>query len=277
MIARSRAVAAPGGRLIELACQPPLTVRQIAAAGPGVCALCLVGTAAGPLAGDDLTLRLEVLPGASASLQAAGAAIAQGRAGGAASSLRLQAVVGAGGCLRADPGALIVRAGGRIAAHVEIDLGAHAQLEWHELIFLDTRQAPPGAAPAATLRWDVTREGVPLLRQLIDLTSAESFRDAFMLAGRRVLASALLSGNAVRGQTIIARPTAVAQQLADSTVLITVLADDAATAQQQVADLCDQVRRPAVPDAVSWSGPLAGGQGRARYPGPRADRVERAT
>lgn len=244
MIARSRAVAAPGGRLIELACQPPLTLRQIAAVRPGVCALCLVGTAAGPLAGDDLTLRLEVLAGTSASLQAAGAAIAQGRTGGAASSLRLQAALGTGAALRADPGALIVRAGARIAAHVEIDLGAHAQVEWHELIFLDAHQTPREAdRPAATLRWDVTREGVPLLRQLVDLTSAESFRDAFMLAGRRVLASALLSGKAVRGQTIVARPTAVAQQLADDTVLVTVLADDAATAQREMADLCDQVRR----------------------------------
>jgi urease accessory protein len=241
MIARSRAVAAPGGRLTELACQPPLTLRQIAAARPGVCALCLVGTAAGPLAGDDLTLRLEVLAGASASLQATGAAIAQGRTGGPASSLRLQAVLGADASLRADPGALIVRAGGRIAAHVEIELGAHAQLEWHELIFL---QNPRGAAcPAAALRWDVTREGVPLLRQLIDLTSAESFRDAFMLAGRRVLASVLLSGKAVRGQTIVARPTAVAQQLAEDAVLITVLATDAATAQREAANLCGRVRR----------------------------------
>ena len=88
-----------------------------------------------------------------------------------------------------------MRAGGRIAAHVEIDLGAHAQVEWHELILLDARQTPLGAdRPAATLRWDVTREGVPLLRQLVDLTSAETFRDA-------------------------------------------------ATAQREVAGLCDQVRR----------------------------------
>lgn len=137
-----------------------------------------------------------------------------------------------------------MRAGARIAAHVEINLGAHAQVEWHELIFLDARQTPREAdRPAATLRWDVTREGSPLLRQLVDLTSAESFRDAFMLAGRRVLASALLSGRAVRGQTIVARPTAVAQQLADDAVLVTVLADDAATAQREVARLCDQVRR----------------------------------
>jgi urease accessory protein len=253
MIARSRAVVAGDGRLAELACQPPLTLRRVAAAQPGVCALCLVGTAAGPLAGDDLTLRLEVLAGASASLRATGAAIAQGRAGGASSSLRLQAALGPGASLRADPGPLIVRAGGRIAARVEIDLGADAQVEWHELIFLDTRRpaddqpgnrpAEPGAdGPAVTLRWDVTRGGVPLLRQLVDLASPEALRWPGMLAGRRVLASVLLAGQAIRGRTIVARPTAVAQPLADDAVLVTVLADDAATARQEAADLCAQVR-----------------------------------
>jgi len=243
MIARSVAVAAAGGRLAELACQPPLTLRQVTPAQPGSCALCLVGTAAGPLAGDDLTLRLEVLAGASATLQATGAAIAQGRAGGRASSLRLQAILGASASLLADPGPLIVRAGGRVAARVELELGTGAQVEWHELIFLDTRRREPGGGhPAATLRWDVTREGVPLLRQLVDLTSPDSLRQPGMLAGRRVLASVLLAGQAVRGRTIVVRPTAVAQQLADDAVLVTVLADDAATARQEAGNLCAQVR-----------------------------------
>src|SRR5580698_4448205 len=63
MIARSRAVIAAGGKLAELACQPPLTLRQVAGGEAGTCALCLVGTAAGPLAGDDLELELVVGPG----------------------------------------------------------------------------------------------------------------------------------------------------------------------------------------------------------------------
>jgi hypothetical protein len=40
----------------------------------------------------------------------------------------------------------------------------------------------------------------------------------------------------------IARPTGVAQQLADDTVLITVLANDAAAARREVTDLCDEAR-----------------------------------
>jgi len=260
MIARSVAVAAAGGRLAKLACQPPLTLRQVASVHRGVCALCLVGTAAGPLAGDDLTLRLEVLAGARATLQATGAAIAQGRPGGAAASLRIQATLAADSSLNADPGPLIVRAGGSIGARVEIDLGPDAQVDWHELIVLDTGRAeagitraaestaagpgarPANASPAATLRWDVTREGAPLLRQLIDLTDPEWIRWPGMLAGRRVLASALLAGPAIRGRTIVAAPTAVAQQLADDAVLVTVLANDAATARRTAADLCAQLR-----------------------------------
>jgi len=250
MIARSRAVVAAGGRLAELACQPPLTLRQVASADPRTCALCLVGSAAGPLAGDDLALRVEVRGGASATLQAAGASIAQGRPGEAPSALRIEAVLAAGASLRADPAPLIVRPGGRVDAHVKIDLGASALAEWTELIVLGTGDGsgPPGPvpaarpAPAATLRWDVTRDGAPVLRQLVDLSSPEWLAWPGMLAGRRVLASVLLAGRGVRARTIVATPTAVAQRLADDAALVTVLADDAASAQRMATDLTSRLR-----------------------------------
>jgi urease accessory protein len=239
MIARSRAVIGPGGRLAELACQPPLTLRQVAAADRGVCALCLVNSAAGPLAGDDLALTLEVADGASASLQAAGAQIAQGRGGRRASRLRFQAAVGAGAVLRADPGALIIRPGGRADARVDLRLAADATVDWRELIvLLRGDEAEDGAAPAVTLRWDVTRAGRPLLRQLVDLTDPHGQRWPGLLAGRRVLASALLAGPGLAARTIVAAPTAVAQALDEAAVLVTVLADDAAAAQRQRDELC---------------------------------------
>jgi urease accessory protein len=246
MIARSRAVVAPGGRLADLACQPPLTLRQVAPAEPGTCTLCLVGSAAGPLAGDDLALCLEVLDGAGASLQATGAAIAQGRPGGPASAWRIQAALGAGATLRADPGPLIVRPGGRVDASVKVDLGPGALVEWQELIVLGSCEpAKPARAagrhPAVTLRWDITRDGTPLLRQLLDLTDPGWLAWPGMLAGRRVLASALRAGRGIRARTIVAAPTAVAHRLASDAVLITVLADDAAAALRAVADLSAQV------------------------------------
>jgi len=244
VIARSRAVIEPGGRLAALACQPPLTLRQVTAADRAVCALCLVNSAAGPLAGDDLALTLEVAGGASAVLQAAGAQIAQGRDGCGASSLRLAAAIGAGGRLRADPGALIIRPGGRVDARVDLRLAADATVDWRELIVLhrsggaDGTGPAGGAAPAVTLRWDVTRAGRPLLRQLVDLTDPDGQRWPGLVAGRRVLASALLAGPGLAARTIVATPTAVAQALDEAAVLVTVLADDAAAAQRQRDELC---------------------------------------
>jgi urease accessory protein len=245
MIARTRAVVAAGGKLAELSCQPPLTLRQVAPQETGVCALCLVGSAAGPLAGDDLALTLEVLAGASATLQAAGAAIAQGRPGRAPGRLHLRAVVAEGAALRADPGSLIVRAGGRVETCVEIHLAVGATVEWRELIVLGAAGEPGAQAgyPAATLRWEVTRGGRPLLRQLVDLTDPAWQRWPGMIAGRRVLASVLLAGPAIRAATIVAAPTALAQRLTDDATQVTVLADDAADAQRQAGELCARVRR----------------------------------
>ena len=77
MIARTTAVIEPGGVLGELACAPPLTLRQVH--GEGRCELRLVGTAAGPLAGDDLSICLQLRAGARATLRATGASVAQGR------------------------------------------------------------------------------------------------------------------------------------------------------------------------------------------------------
>jgi urease accessory protein len=272
VIARSRAVIGPAGRLAELACEPPLTLRQVISPHAEVCALCLVGSAAGPLAGDDLALTLEVQAGAAATLQATGAAIAQGRAGGG-SALWFQASVGAGGRLGADPGPLIVRPGGRVDARVSIRLDPSATVDWRELIVLGREPGPPGSGPApgVTVRWDVTRAGRPLLRQVIDLADPAWLRWPGLIAGRRVLASALLAGPGLPARTIVASPTAVAQQLADEAVLVTVLADDAAAARRQRDELSARVRagplkeaRPGTRDPA-----IAGISRRGRAPAPR--------
>ncbi len=125
MIARTTAVVEPGGVLGELACAPPLTLRQVYGAdrcGQGRCELRLVGTAAGPLAGDDLSICLELRPGARATLRATGASVAQGRGDGDAARLSIRADLAAGADLVADPGALIVCRGSRV--DVRLDLAA---------------------------------------------------------------------------------------------------------------------------------------------------------
>ena len=229
MIARTTAVVEAGGVLGELACAPPLTLRQVHG-GPGRCELCLVGTAAGPLAGDDLSIRLELRAGARATLRAAGASLAQG--GAAALSIRADLAERAD--LIADPGPLVLCRGSRVDVRLELALGAGAAVDWRELIVLGRIGEPPGQA---TLRWDVTRRGRPVLRQFAALDRAG------LTAGRRVLACALISGPALAPRTVVASPLAVAQRVDAHTLLVTVLDDDAARASRQLGDLCDRARQ----------------------------------
>jgi len=238
VIARTTAVVEAGGVLGEVACAPPLTLRQVYSEARDRCELRLVGTAAGPLAGDDLSLWVRLRPGAKATLRATGASVAQGRGQGDAAALSIRADLADGAELVADPGALVVCGGSRIDVRVELTLGAGAAVEWRELIVLGRTGEPPGRA---TLRWDVTRLGRPVLRQFVDLDpETGSARPAWasLTAGRRVLACALIAGPAAVPDTVVASPTSVAQRVDDHTLLVTVLDDDAASAARQLDELC---------------------------------------
>ena len=242
MIARTTAVVEAGGVLGEVACAPPLTLRQVYSEARDRCELRLVGTAAGPLAGDDLSIWVRLRPGAKATLRATGASVAQGRGRRDAATLSIRADLADGADLVADPGALVVCGGSRIDVRVELTLGAGAAVEWRELIVLGRTGEPPGRA---TLSWDVTRLGRPVLRQFLDLDpETDSARPAWagLTAGRRVLACALIAGPANRPDTVVAAPTAVAQRVDDHTLLVTVLDDDAARATRRLDELCTRAR-----------------------------------
>ena len=260
VIARTTAVIEPGGVLGELTCAPPLTVRQVRSEVRDRCELRLVGTAAGPLARDDLSVWLRLRPGARAVMRAAGATLAQGRDRGDASALSIRADLAEGAELVADPGALVVCQGSRIDVRVELTLGAAAAVQWRELIVLGRTGERSGRA---TLRWDVTRLGRPVLRQFVDLNPvggpALTTRDepaaqagrtsqvrpaawAGLTAGRRVMACALIADPRAAPRTVVASPTAVAQRIDDHTLLATVLDDDAARATRQLDDLCARAR-----------------------------------
>ena len=236
MKAHTRAVVRPGGRLGEVHCEPPLTLRRVHADRADVCALCLVGSAAGPLAGDELIAELVVEADARATLAATGASIAQGRsddtrpdegAGRASTSWRVE--VGDRARLTADPGPLIVCEGSRVDVEVSLELRADSHLEWRELVVLGrSTDASPGAA---TIRWDVTRAGRPLLRQFVDLA------DLGATGGHRVLATALLTGPDVAARTVVHARTAVGQQVDPHTVLLTVLGGSAAQVTRDLAAL----------------------------------------
>lgn len=265
MIARTCADIAVGGVLRRVEGRPPLTLRRITSEDPDVCALCLVGSAAGPLAGDDLTMHLELHPGARATLQAAGAHLAQGRPGQPKSRLRCSATLAAGAQLRVDPGPLVVCAGATVELEVALEVGDGAGVDWTELVVLG-RQGEPAAGNVG-LRWDVLRSGsgavsgtdsaraAPLLRQRLDLADPALAGWGGLLRGRRVLASRLLVGPGVHAHTVVGSPSAVAQQLAEDAVLVTVLADDAAAAIRSAAALAAQCRCVAQRAALVHSPP----------------------
>jgi urease accessory protein len=228
VIARTTAVVEPGGVLGSVACAPPLTLRQVRGEEPGRCELRLVGSAAGPLAGDDLSLSLRLAAGARAALRATGASLAQGRGSAGAAALSFRVELEAGACLVADPGELIVCGGSRVDVQLSLTLGEGTAVRWQELIVLGRTGEPPGVA---TVRWDVTRAGRPVLRQFTEL-------DLALTGGHRVLACALISDPGLAARTVVASPTAVAQRVDEHTLLVTVLADDAAHAARELAALC---------------------------------------
>ncbi len=230
MKARTQVIVGAGGQLAHLAGQAPLTVRQLRTDEAGACALCLVGTAAGPLAGDDFELCLTLRDAASATLQAAGAHLAQGR-DAQPGSLRTRVVIGRGARLHARPGAVVVGYGARVDVAVSIELAPDAAVDWRELVVLGRTGEPAGAA---TLRWDVTRNGRAVLRQLVDLADPELRAWGGMSAGHRVLATSFRSDPELSARTVVHAPTAVAARLDEHTVLATVLAGDAASALRQL-------------------------------------------
>jgi urease accessory protein len=211
-------VEAPGV-LRRVVSAPPLTIRQVHNEDGVTCALCLVGSAAGPLPGDELTLRIDIADGARASLVAAGATIAQGQ-GVLPARLTLQVSVGAGAHLDADPGALIVCAGARVDVTVAIALAADATLRWREVVVLGRSGEPAGTG---RLDWDVRRAGRPLLRQRVDLSDPTLTRWPGLLDDYRVFSSELRVDPQLDARTVVHHPAHVTQKLADHATLSTEL------------------------------------------------------
>lgn len=249
MRAAASAAVAPGGLLRHVRSAPPLTLRKVRHEDGDVCRVCLVGTAAGPLAGDDLGLQLTIDDGARAELVSAGASIAQGRGHGLPARVRMTCSIGAGAELVAAPAPVVVCAGSRLHLDVRLRLAATATASWRELVVLGRSDEPPGEV---SLGWDVERAGRPVLRQRVDLTQAWLLGWAGMLAGRRVLATTLLSGPSVRAVTTVLDPTAVAQQVDGSTLLCTVLDTSAHAAERRMDHLLGQV------SGATWPGHGAG-------------------
>ena len=142
-------------RLTQVFSDPPLILRSTPDA------VYLVGGAAGPLGGDDLTLEIEAGPGARLTIRSAAASLALPGASGATSHLKVIASVGARARLEWLPEPVIACASCRHRTHTTIALAHDSTLVWREELILGRHDEASGHLRS---RIDCTVGGKPLLR-----------------------------------------------------------------------------------------------------------------
>lgn len=165
MRAFARLVARADGRggtvLTEVHGETPLLLRQT----PGNCGVAtvhVVGGAAGPLAGDDLRLEIDVGPGAAVRVHSVAASVALPGRPGAVSRMAVRAVVHDGAALHWLPEQLVAAAGCAHLAESRIELAAGARLSWRDELICGRYGEAPGSAVVHT---QVDYDDRPLLRQ----------------------------------------------------------------------------------------------------------------
>jgi urease accessory protein len=229
------AVAGPGGvtRLPVLASQVPLVLRRTPDA------VYVIGGAAGPIGGDELSLRISVAEGAFLRVRTAAASIALPGPDGVESVLNVSIDVGAGGRLEYLPEPVVVSAGARHATVITVTLAEGASLLLRDEVLLG-RHGEDGGAARSVLRADYA--GRPLLRQALEVGGAD---DASL--GPAVLAAHRAVGNLLqvdpatdpdlrplRVPVARASPQVAVMPLAGPGILVTALANDAVTLRRRL-------------------------------------------
>ena len=125
---------------------------------PGV--VHLVGTAAGPLGGDEVELRIRVGAGARLAVRSVAATLVYPARDAATACVRVVAEVADGGHLDLAPEPTIVCAGAELTATTRVALAGSATLRLLEEVVLGRAHEAPGRWRGRTV---VTRDGVPLL------------------------------------------------------------------------------------------------------------------
>jgi urease accessory protein len=233
-------------RLPVLSSQVPLVLRRTPSA------VYLVGGAAGPIGGDDLSLRVSVGAGAFLRLRTVAASIALPGLDGHESVFRVTVTVAAGGRLEYLPEPVVVTTQARHATLVSVTLAAGASLMLRDELLLG-RHGEAGGAGRTVLRVDYA--GRPLLRQSLAVSGTDpASLGPAMLSGHRAVGSLLLvnhSGTGADGTgtsagadgtgTISyaagmgrATPEMAVMPLAGPGVLVTALARDAVTLRRKL-------------------------------------------
>jgi urease accessory protein len=174
--------------------------------GPGE--LHLVGTAAGPLGGDEATVAIEVLPGARLRVRSAGATIVQPGLHDPFSRLDLRLGVATGGFLEVAMEPTVVTAGASHLAVTSCALENDARVRVVEHVLLGRSGEGPGDW---TGRLAVTRDGSPVVRHTVR---------SELMPGVRVVSTLFDSGASAAAAThggAVAMPLAAGGALATAT------------------------------------------------------------
>jgi len=234
VVARARLVAERRGgrtRCSVLRSQPPLTMR------PTPEAVYLVGTAAGPLGGDDLCLEVTVAPAAELTVRSVAATTLLPGAHGRRSSARIDVAVGADASLRWQPRPVIVSTGADHVAITTIELAAGASLWWREEVVLGRHGEAPGSL-LQRLRVDVA--GRALLRndQALGPRWPGSLGPA-STAGAQAVGTVLVVGDeGVEHHADVGEARAAVVPLGDRATLVTALAPTHAELEAVLDGVC---------------------------------------
>jgi len=160
--------------LTDLRSEAPMALRETGLRETGHAAMMprvsMLGSAAGPVGGDELTMSVRVGAGASLCVEAVAATMVFPATSGAVSKQHLEIEVEAGGHLRWAGQPLLVIAGGHHEQSIAIRLSKDAQLDFLDEVALGRTGELPGRLDAH-LR--VERNGAPLIdqRQVYDPAS----------------------------------------------------------------------------------------------------------
>jgi urease accessory protein len=145
--------------------ETPLALRIARSATPGPACLTQVSTAAGPLRGDRLRLRVEAAENAGVVLRSTGAAVVQPGPGEQPSSSAVLIRAGEGSTVDHQPQATVVAADALHEQVLEIDY-ENAAILAKETVVLGRHQQPPGSC---VLRTRVRRGGRTVLASSVGL------------------------------------------------------------------------------------------------------------
>jgi urease accessory protein len=242
MQAMARIVAEPAAgrtRCTTLLNEPPLTFRETTAG------LTWVGTAAGPVGGDELHVEVRVEPAAVLSVGSAGASIVLPGVTSAPSRVVIDVSVAAGAslCWHTEP--TVLAAGADHIAVTTITLGAGADLVWVEELVLG-RHAEAAGRLSSRLAVDGPRG--PVLRTGLEI-GAPGWDGPAVTSAHRAHAQIVLSGAPARRVEDVTLDDVdwTVARLRDGAVVFTIIADEprhmrAAVAHTSSAGLGGRVR-----------------------------------